>query len=125
MNYSFYERLTNRHGKFILGYSSSLMDAARNGIDYSSKRLTHYKSHRQRLWEAQKGICWWCKCQCHFDGIGGQPKEFTVDHIIPLFLGETNHWRNMVGSCYTCNNKRGSTWHLYKNIRLNKQEIYG
>lgn len=84
-----------------------------NPISY--KRRAHYGIHRQRMWIGQGSKCYWCKIECVFDYEGLQPENhFTTDHIIPLSLFGTSHWRNMVGACYKCNQERNQRWRHYK-----------
>jgi hypothetical protein len=117
----FVEHCNASFGGVILGYSEGLMDAERTGSAYLNKRQSHYKSHRQRLWISQHGICWWCGKECVFNGMGGEALHFTIDHIIPLSANGTNHWRNMVGSCHKCNiNRDIYKWSKLKNISLKK-----
>jgi 5-methylcytosine-specific restriction endonuclease McrA len=108
MSETFYSFVTRRVGKIMLGYSYDMMMHDR--VVLSNKRFNSYKLDKRRLWIAQNGICHWCKCQCNLHGTGGTPTEFTVDHIISLNAGGTNHWRNLVGSCHKCNNQRGCYW---------------
>jgi len=107
----FYEHALEQFGKIILGYDLDLMQSYVTDAPYTTvRRKNKYRSHRLRLWEAQHGKCWWCKCDCVLEGSGGDVKQFTVDHIISISVGGTNHWRNLVGSCFKCNNKRGKLW---------------
>lgn len=76
----------------------------------STKRRKRYTGHKKRLYIQQRGVCKWCGRGCIFGGDGGTPEEFTVDHIIPLKVQGTNHYRNLVGSCFACNSKRNRRW---------------
>jgi len=51
-------------------------------------------------------------------GNGGIPTQFTLDHVIPLSHGGTNHWMNLVGSCHSCNNKRNRVWEKLEMIKI-------
>ena len=75
--------------------------------------LHHERGDRLRLWGQQQGRCWWCKRQCRLDG---DPEDdyWNVDHVIPLSHWGTNHWRNLVGSCYKCNEERDLRWREIK-----------
>jgi len=109
-------------GRTILGYTAFLMQAEIAGDAYSVNRRSSYRRHRQILWVVQKGICHWCGKQCNYNGNGGEPNQFTTDHIIPLSVKGTNHWRNLVGSCHACNNARAKEWQFVKLIVLEKVE---
>ena len=114
--------LEKRFGKIVLGYDYDLMRSYVTDAPYKfTGRKNKYRSHRLRLWEAQKGKCHWCNRDCVLDGSGGDSKQFTVDHLISIGVGGTNHWRNIVGSCFKCNKSRGNLWlKKYKLIELNK-----
>jgi 5-methylcytosine-specific restriction endonuclease McrA len=96
----------------ILGY---LYGYDRNN---SSKRKKSYRKDKERLWIGQGGVCYWCSKNCNFNGNGGTPDEFTIDHVIPLDHNGTNNWMNLVGSCQACNLKRQRKWSDYKIISL-------
>jgi 5-methylcytosine-specific restriction endonuclease McrA len=113
------EFVTRRIDKIMFGYTHTMMAQDRTALN--NIRSHSYKSEKQRLWICQSGICYWCKRQCKFQGNGGTKEEFTVDHIISLNVGGTNHWRNLVGSCHQCNNRRGCEWSRnYQRIELVK-----
>lgn len=112
-----------RSGVTILGYHSLLAIHEISGIAYSSNRKSSYKRNKEFLWEKQKGICYWCGKSCIFLGDGGQPDEFTLDHIIPLSAGGTNHWRNEIGSCFQCNNGRNKKWEFVRLILWEDKEV--
>lgn len=80
-----------------------------SSVFLSSKRKK-YNFDRERLWVSQNGVCHWCKKLCVKRGSGGNKDEFTVDHIVPLKCNGTNHWMNLVGSCFECNRKREIAW---------------
>lgn len=102
------EFVIRRFGKIMLGYTYDMMQRDKKAL--TNTRLSSYKPEKQRLWICQTGLCHWCKRECIFGGIGGTKNEFTVDHVIALCAGGTNHWKNLVGSCHECNNRRGCEW---------------
>ena len=122
-NENFYNYCTLHFGKIVLGYSSSLIQEYVTGIDCLNNRRAHYKWTRNRLWIIQKGICYWCGKQCVKDGLGGDRDQFTVDHVIPLGASGTNHWKNMIGSCFSCNNTRNKKWEYVRLIKWENKEI--
>ena len=87
-------------------------------VSTSSKRHRSYKASKERLFISQKKKCRWCGKFCKMNGSGGERTQFTVDHVIPLILGGTNHWMNMVGSCFKCNSKRNKIWGRRKIVSL-------
>ena len=103
------------NGISILGYCRDMIAMEVYNVVLTSKRRNSYSLHRGRLWELQCGRCYWCGCKCHYEGFGGGSLDFTVDHVIPLAQGGTNHWMNLIGSCYKCNDARNKKW---RNISL-------
>lgn len=57
------------------------------------------KQMRLSLWR-KSSFCHWCKKDLSF-------RESTIDHVIPLARGGTNHPKNFVIACEACNSKRG------------------
>jgi len=53
---------------------------------------------------------WWRrKCAegiCYFCGKKIQPKELTMDHIVPLIRGGKSQKNNIVPACKECNSKK-------------------
>ena len=43
------------------------------------------------------------------DGLSHVVNKATIDHVIPRSMGGTNHIRNKVILCATCNNKKGNS----------------
>lgn len=81
-----------------------------------SERWKRYRrNHQRRLYEAQKGCCYYCGCRMQL-ATGGirSGNDFTFDHIIPKAHGGSGSVHdNMVGACFACNNERG-----HKDARL-------
>lgn len=59
------------------------------------------KSKRQRLYDEQKGICYYCKRLIQFS-------NWTIEHKQPLSKGGKRNKDNEVGACRTCNNAKGN-----------------
>jgi 5-methylcytosine-specific restriction endonuclease McrA len=59
---------------------------------------THAGADIERLWNGQKGRCWWCSTKLT-DG-------YHVDHRIPISRGGSNGPENLVISCAPCNLKK-------------------
>jgi hypothetical protein len=66
------------------------------------KDTREFQVWRNNQFSAQYKKCAWCK-----QSIDRKPTE--VDHIIPLWVGGSNEWENLVLSCPDCNAKKGSS----------------
>lgn len=56
-------------------------------------------SRRENVLATSGGVCWYC----------GKPltmKTLTIDHVEPVSMGGSNHPRNLVPSCKSCNCKK-------------------
>ena len=60
-----------------------------------------------RLAEAHGWCCFYCERPLSYEG----PKHLrpTLDHVVPLGEGGTNHFRNLVIACRRCNHRKGGT----------------
>ena len=57
---------------------------------------------RQSSWwqkKVSKGMCYYC-------GRHVDPRELTMDHIVPLIRGGKSTKGNLVSACKDCNNKK-------------------
>jgi 5-methylcytosine-specific restriction endonuclease McrA len=51
---------------------------------------------RNRIYDKTHGLCAYC----------GQRAATTLDHVVPVSKGGTNHIDNLLGSCGTCNRSK-------------------
>lgn len=65
---------------------------------------------REHLAKRQRNRCYWCKEQ--MSRKSGHPRQCTLDHIVPRSVGGGGAIENLVASCRTCNEARGSTPHF-------------
>ncbi|MGD0887178.1 MAG: HNH endonuclease [Thermodesulfovibrionales bacterium] len=66
------------------------------------KERTKARDLRKTQWWKRKcspGICFYCKKKI-------QPKELTMDHIVPMIRGGKSTKGNVVPVCKDCNNKK-------------------
>lgn len=66
-------------------------------------------NRRMALFFQQRGRCIWCGVACCLSGKKNRKKArayFTVDHIVPRYLGGTSDSANLAGACQGCNGKR-------------------
>ena len=75
-----------------------------DGIDEAEIRREKDKARKLRKsrWWQQKlaiGVCYYC-------GRLLEPKDLTMDHIIPLARGGRSTKENLVACCKDCNNKK-------------------
>lgn len=69
-------------------------------------------SLRRAIWNKTNGKC--CYCEQELLPIGEEPdapNAFTVEHVVPIAEGGSNHFDNLWPCCRQCNNERG------KNVR--------
>ena len=57
-------------------------------------------------------LCYWCgqvllPTGTQLNDGHAHPLAGTRDHLVPRFLGGTDHHNNLVLACYTCNSMRG------------------
>jgi 5-methylcytosine-specific restriction endonuclease McrA len=53
---------------------------------------THWKKIRQRILNRDGRVCFWCGLEAD-----------TIDHIVPVAKGGTDHDENLVSACRRCN----------------------
>lgn len=84
----------------------------RSRINWRSSRLG-----LELLWalaEAQNWRCCYCGVHMTADGPTSYHRHATLEHVIPLARGGSDHPDNMVAACFWCNQERGHVpIHLY------------
>ncbi len=72
----------------------------------TEEEIKKEKLQAQRLKKTQ----WWKrKCAdgiCYFCGKKFQPKELTMEHVVPIIRGGKSLKANVVPACKECNNKK-------------------
>ena len=75
-------------------------------LDIDEREIARQKEKarklRQSAWwnrKVSKGICYYC-------GETVDPRELTMDHIVPLARGGKSTKGNLVPACKECNNKK-------------------
>lgn len=53
-----------------------------------------------------------------------EPKDLTVDHVIPRVRGGTTRWDNIVAACYVCNAIKGHKQHMKPRNKPFKPEYH-
>jgi 5-methylcytosine-specific restriction protein A len=69
----------------------------------------HVKKEKEKAREAKKSRWWHQKCVtgiCHYCGKKFQPKQLTMDHVVPLSRGGTTTPGNVVPACLECNKNK-------------------
>tara|TARA_R110002096_G_scaffold376724_9_gene570517 strand:+ start:16797 stop:17417 length:621 start_codon:yes stop_codon:yes gene_type:complete len=59
------------------------------------------KFTRQNIFERDEHTCQYC-------GVGHEPKQLNLDHVVPRDKGGKNSWENIVTSCIRCNTKKAN-----------------
>ena len=75
----------------------------RNGVFIGKwfHKINHVRLSRKTLWIRDNGICQYCR-------ISVSPKSYEMEHVIPKSRGGNSDWCNLVVSCSSCNQKKGS-----------------
>jgi 5-methylcytosine-specific restriction endonuclease McrA len=64
------------------------------------------------VWERDRWRCRYCGVPLHDPAIrertNGKTRPATVDHVVPRSNGGSNHFRNLVSACRSCNGRKGS-----------------
>lgn len=100
--------------------------------EFSNSRKYARKTYLNRLVREQTGLCYHCKKEIVslyeirsrivdidydkqevllFNEVGDNElfALATVDHLVKLENGGNSHWRNLVASCFACNNERSKS----------------
>jgi len=78
---------------------------------------------RQRLYESQKGICYFCHQFFMLDASARQV-GFNTDHLTPISRGGTNEESNLRGTCTDCSlNKGNMTEHEFNQSPFLKAKL--
>jgi 5-methylcytosine-specific restriction endonuclease McrA len=78
-------------------------------VIYGSRHRQKFAARRgpklARLFEAQKGLCFYCKCEMQM--FVSDETEATRDHRTPISRGGAMTGRNVVAACNRCNFAKG------------------
>lgn len=61
----------------------------------------HSKENRMKIYNKCEGHCAYCGMRLSY-------KQFTIDHVIPLSSGGSNHQDNLLPACVYCNRLKAS-----------------
>ncbi|RJQ49198.1 MAG: HNH endonuclease [Nitrospiraceae bacterium] len=67
------------------------------------------RREKQKARDLRKTQWWKRKCdegRCYYCGRAVQPRELTMDHIVPIIRGGRSAKNNIVPACKDCNNKK-------------------
>jgi 5-methylcytosine-specific restriction protein A len=92
-----------------------------DGVDEAEIRREKDKARKLRKsrWWQQKlaiGVCYYC-------GRLFEPRDLTMDHIVPLARGGKSTKENLVACCKECNNKKKTLLPIEWEEYMNKLEI--
>lgn len=74
------------------------------------------KYNRQTVFERDNFKCGYCNMKF-------LRNKLTIDHIIPKSRGGLTTWKNVITSCFTCNNKKGDRTPQEADMPLLKEPI--
>ena len=69
-------------------------------MNNSQRRAKKRLTKKGRILRRQGGQCCYCGSRLHLS-------QATFDHVVPQSAGGRRNGRNLVVSCFSCNNKRG------------------
>ena len=79
-------------------------------------KLPSYRTHKHSLYGRQEGFC--AGCRSHFPF-----RNLTVDHIVPLARGGSDHIDNLQLLCGACNSTKGQGSQAQLMVRLREQGV--
>lgn len=85
--------------KSIGAVSPSLLKIKRDAFERKKKTAAFKRWRVYQYRVIQKGRCFYCRRPI----VG----VWVTDHIIPLFRGGTNAYKNLCVTCWRCNEKKG------------------
>jgi len=86
-----------------------VLKSKRNITKIVGKKLSKEKSWtRKQLINKHHGLCVLCECQVNL--IHDDPRQATIDHIMPLSKGGTGDLGNLQLLCASCNNEKGNSY---------------
>jgi 5-methylcytosine-specific restriction enzyme A len=71
---------------------------------------SHIKKEKAKASEIKKSSWWKKKISegiCHYCGRKFEPKDLTMDHIVPVARGGKSTKGNIVPCCFECNQTKG------------------
>jgi 5-methylcytosine-specific restriction endonuclease McrA len=69
---------------------------------------TYRKVPRVKRSVSRKGILLRDLSRCQYCCGRFEPRELTLDHVVPRSRGGASSWENLVAACFRCNNRKGS-----------------
>jgi 5-methylcytosine-specific restriction endonuclease McrA len=70
-------------------------------------RMLYYIKHRRkRVPLTKKNVLLRDNYKCGYCDDAIEPREATVDHIVPRSAGGTSSWENLIASCSPCNGRK-------------------
>lgn len=92
-------RLVKVTKKSIGAVPPSVLKRKREAFERKKKTAAFKRWRIYQYKVVQKGLCFYCHRPIR--------RAWVTDHIIPLFRGGTNAYRNLVISCWVCNDRKG------------------
>jgi 5-methylcytosine-specific restriction enzyme A len=86
------------------------------------------RKEREKARELRRSTWWKNRIAtglCHYCGCRVDPKELTLDHVVPLIRGGSSTRGNCVAACKECNNQKKHLlpieWQAYLERRRNEE----
>lgn len=78
--------------------------------------LPHYRTHKHTLYGSQEGHCAGCRVLFPF-------RNLTVDHVVPVSRGGSDHITNLQLLCGSCNSTKSTGTHAELIAKLQQQGV--
>jgi len=78
------------------------------------KKFQRVKFSRANIYARDHHTCQYCGEKCGAE-------DLTFDHVVPIVMGGTKTWENIVTCCVTCNHRKGGRTPQKADMRLIRQ----
>jgi 5-methylcytosine-specific restriction endonuclease McrA len=79
--------------------------------DFNGRFAKEVRCTRRHIFERDGNVCQYC-------GRKREPRELTLDHVVPRSRGGSSSWENIVIACLDCNSRKGDRLPQESGMRL-------
>jgi 5-methylcytosine-specific restriction endonuclease McrA len=80
------------------------------------KKVQRVKFSRANIYKRDRHTCQYCGKKCG-------PEDLTFDHVVPIVLGGTKTWENIVTCCVECNHRKGGRTPEKAGMHLSRKPV--